>query len=75
VAWTIISSHLRQAATRGAALPGTPGYGHALAAGVTAALTVGAAVTLLALLITIATIRVRRARPTGSTPARSRPAS
>jgi hypothetical protein len=35
-------------------------YGHALSAGVTAALSIGAAATVLALIVTLITIRVRR---------------
>lgn len=56
VAWTTISGHLRQA-------PGARGYGQALASGVTQALTIGAAVTVLALLIAVVAIRTRREAP------------
>jgi EmrB/QacA subfamily drug resistance transporter len=58
VAWSVVSTHARAAGP--AAVPGTPAYGHALASGVTAALTMGAVATLLALAITLITIRVRR---------------
>ena len=56
VAWSIVSSHVRSADRHDAG----PVYGHALASGVTVALTIGAAATLLALAITLVTIRVRR---------------
>jgi EmrB/QacA subfamily drug resistance transporter len=58
VAWSVVSNHAR-AAGSGAAAAG-PAYGHALASGVTAALTIGAAATLLALAVALVTIRVRR---------------
>ena len=54
----MISNHARAAGTAAAA--GGPAYGHALASGVTAALTIGSAATLLALAVTLITIRVRR---------------
>jgi len=57
VAWTTVNSHLRQPP---ASSGGVPAYGHALASGVTAALTIGAAATMLALLITIVAILARR---------------
>ena len=61
---TITSNHLRHsvagASASHAASPGTPVYDHALTAGVHAALTIGAAATVLALLVTLVTIRVRR---------------
>jgi len=64
VAWTIVNNHVRQslahASAGNAALPGSPGYAHALTAGVTAALTIGAAATVAALVVTLVTIRVRR---------------
>jgi hypothetical protein len=65
VAWTIVNDHARTAITRAAAT-GTRAairqiHVHALSAGVTAALTIGAAATVLALIVTLATIRVRRA--------------
>jgi hypothetical protein len=37
-----------------------PGYGHALASGVTSAMTIGAYAGLVALVITVVAIRVRR---------------
>ena len=43
-----------------AALPGSPIYHHALTAGVQAALSIGAAASVLALIVTLAAIRVRR---------------
>ncbi|HEX6857188.1 MAG TPA: MFS transporter [Streptosporangiaceae bacterium] len=55
VAWSVVSNHARAAGPAGA-----PAYGHALALGVTTALTIGAAATLLALAVTLVTIRVRR---------------
>ena len=73
VAWTIVNNHLRQsfagvpAGHAGvpaghAVLPGTGSsiYAHALTSGVTAALTIGAAATVLALVVTLVAIRVRR---------------
>jgi MFS family permease len=56
VAWSVVSSHVRSPGGHDAG----PVYGHALASGVTVALTIGAAATLLALAITLVTIRVRR---------------
>jgi EmrB/QacA subfamily drug resistance transporter len=55
VAWTIVSNHVRSAGSGGAS--GGADYGHALSAGVTAALTMGAVATLLALAVTLVTIR------------------
>jgi EmrB/QacA subfamily drug resistance transporter len=65
VAWTIVNNHVRHSLAHAAgaghaALPGSPVYAHALTAGVTAALTIGAAATVLALIVTLAAIRVRR---------------
>jgi len=70
VAWTIINNHVRSqiagvagrhpAAAGHAALPGSPIYHHALTAGVQAALSIGAAATVLALIVTLVAIRVRR---------------
>jgi MFS family permease len=70
VAWTIVNNHVRSAiapvaaahpdAARRAALPGSPIYHHALTAGVQAALSIGAAATVLALIVTLVAIRVRR---------------
>ena len=64
VAWTIVNDHARAAVARAAApVPGVPVrqiHAHALSDGVTAALTIGAAATVLALIVTLVTIRVRR---------------
>jgi EmrB/QacA subfamily drug resistance transporter len=64
VAWTIVNNHVRHSLAhvpgRHAALLASTGYDHALTAGVHAALTIGAAATVLALIVTVATIRVRR---------------
>jgi EmrB/QacA subfamily drug resistance transporter len=60
VAWTTVSSHLSQPR---AAAGGLPGYHHALTAGVSQALTIGAATTVLALLIAIAALLARRPVP------------
>ena len=43
-----------------AAAPSGPLYNHALSDGVTTALTIGAGATVLALIVTLLTIRVRR---------------
>ena len=51
-------------------LPGSPIYDHALTTGVNVALTIGAAATVLALIVTLAAIRVRREDlPDGPLPA------
>jgi hypothetical protein len=70
VAWTIVNNHARSAIARiaaghpaaagRAALSGSPVYDHALTSGVDAALTIGAAATVIALIITLPAIRVRR---------------
>jgi hypothetical protein len=64
VAWTIVNDHARAAIARAAAAGGQVPirqiHDHALAAGVTAALTIGAASTVLALVVTVVTIRVSR---------------
>jgi len=70
VAWTIVNNHARHALTRIAAGHTAPAghaaltaraiYGHALTAGVDAALTIGTAATVLALIVTLVAIRVRR---------------
>jgi EmrB/QacA subfamily drug resistance transporter len=72
VAWTVVSNHVTDslrtapgrhgaAATHAAlARPDSAVYTHALSAGVTAALTIGAIATLLALVVTLVTIRVGR---------------
>jgi len=70
VAWTIVNNHLRHSpaivsarhagvSAGHAALPGSPVYAHALTSGVTAALTIGAAATVLALVVTLVAIRIR----------------
>ena len=43
-----------------AAGPGSPVYDHALSSGVTTALTMGAGATVLALIVTLIAIRIRR---------------
>jgi hypothetical protein len=73
VAWTIVNNHVRHSLAgvpagpagvpaRHAAVLGTgsPIYAHALTSGVTAALTIGAAATVLALVVTLVAIRLRR---------------
>jgi EmrB/QacA subfamily drug resistance transporter len=66
VAWTVVNSHVKDSLGRlsaghaAAVRPGSPVYDHALATGVTAALTIGAGATVLALVVTLVTIRVRR---------------
>ena len=66
VAWTVVNSHVKDSLGRlsaghaAAVRPGSPVYDHALATGVTAALTIGAGATVLALIVTLVTIRVRR---------------
>jgi Na+/melibiose symporter-like transporter len=64
VAWTVVNDHAKAAIARAAAA-GTGVsvqqiHASALSAGVTAALTIGAAATILALIVTLLTIRVRR---------------
>jgi EmrB/QacA subfamily drug resistance transporter len=62
VAWTIVNNHVKQAlphATGGHATGGAL-YDHALTAGVHSALTIGAAATVVALIVTLVAIRVRR---------------
>ncbi len=72
VAWTVVNNHVKDSLSRlpvgrtVAVRPGSPIYDHALSTGVTAALTIGAGATVLALLVTLITIRVRReALPAG----------
>ena len=64
VAWTIVNDHFRVGVARAAAtasrVPVRQIHAHALSDGVTAALTIGAAATVLALIVTLVTIRVRR---------------
>ena len=64
IAWTVVNSHVRDSLGRVSAghvavQPGSPIYHHALSAGVTAALTIGAAATVAALIVTLVAIRVR----------------
>ena len=74
VAWTVVNDHLRAAVSHLAAgpaagggriaaiaRPGGPVYDHALASGVSDALTIGAGAALLALVVVLVTIRIRRA--------------
>jgi hypothetical protein len=64
--WTIVNNHIRHSLSRASArhavnaLPGGRVYAHALTSGVDAALTIGAAATVLALIVTLVAIRVRR---------------
>jgi hypothetical protein len=70
VAWTVVNKHVRDSLSdvsashhlvgHAAAGPGSPIYHHALSSGVTTALTMGAGATLLALIVTVIAIRVRR---------------
>ena len=57
VAWTVVNRHVRGSLSHAAA---RPIYDHALSSGVTTALTMGAGATVLALIITVIAIRVRR---------------
>ncbi len=64
IAWTVVNSHVRDSLGRVSAghvavQPGSPIYHHALSAGVTAAVTIGAAATVAALIVTLVAIRVR----------------
>jgi hypothetical protein len=64
IAWTVVNSHVRDSLGRVSAghvavQPGSPIYHHALSAGVTAALTIGTAATVAALIVTLVAIRVR----------------
>jgi MFS family permease len=75
VAWTAVADSVRTQAAHAAAAaarPGTPSpasiYNHALAVGFSRGFDVAAGVALLALLIAIATIRVRRQELTGAVP-------
>jgi EmrB/QacA subfamily drug resistance transporter len=74
VTWTVVNNHVRNAISQLAAGPaggssrmaalGQPGgtiYNHALASGVSDALAIGAGSALLALVVTLVTIRIRRA--------------
>jgi hypothetical protein len=70
VAWTVVNRHVKDSlshiaaghnfAGHAAAGPGSPIYDHALSSGVTTALTMGAGATVLALIVTLIAIRVRR---------------
>jgi hypothetical protein len=69
VAWTVVNRHVRDSFSHAAgghnlaghaAGPGSPVYHHALSSGVTTALTMGAGATVLALIVTVIAIRVRR---------------
>ncbi len=70
VAWTVVNRHVRDSLSHAAAGhnlarhpaggPGSPVYDHALSSGVTTALTMGAGATVLALIVTLIAIRVRR---------------
>jgi hypothetical protein len=74
IAWTVVNSRVRTAighlaagpagdSTRAAAIarPGGPLYDQALSSGVSDALAIGAGAALLALVVTLVTIRIRRA--------------
>ena len=67
VTWTVVNNDVRNAishltATSAAiARPGGPVYDHALSSGVSDALAIGAGAALLALVVTLVTIRIRRA--------------
>jgi hypothetical protein len=65
VAGHAVAGHV-SAASHAAAAPSGPLYNHALSDGVTAALTIGAGATVLALIVTLVTIRVRREDLPGS---------
>jgi EmrB/QacA subfamily drug resistance transporter len=67
VAWTVVNHHIKDAMTHPAGhLPAGAIVDRALSAGVTAALTMGAAATVVALAVTLATIRATgRSRPAG----------
>lgn len=64
VAWSIVNNHARNALMHSTARPTAAAaagiYHHALADGIRAALTIGAAATIIALIVTLVTIRVRR---------------
>jgi hypothetical protein len=69
VAWTVVNKHVRDSLSHVAAGhnlaghgagPGSPIYDHALSSGVTAVLAIGAGATVLALIVTVIAIRVRR---------------
>ena len=54
------AGHAGAAHAAAAAAPGGPIYDHALSTGVTSALTIGAGATVIALIVTLIAIRVRR---------------
>ena len=69
VAWSVVNRHVRDSLShvtvahnlaRHTAGPGSPVYDHALSSGVTTALTIGAGATVLAFIVTVITIRIRR---------------
>jgi hypothetical protein len=68
VAWSVVNTHVRDSLSHvaaghnlaGYAGPGSPVYDHALSSGVNTALTIGAGATVLALIVTLTAIRVRR---------------
>ncbi len=69
VAWTVVNRHVRDSLSQVAAGhnlaghatgPSSPIYDHALSSGITIALTLGAGATVLALIVTVIAIRVRR---------------
>jgi hypothetical protein len=67
VAWTVVNNDVRDAishltaAPAAIARPGGAVYDHALSSGVSDALAIGAGAALLALAVTLVTIRIRRA--------------
>jgi len=67
VTWSVVNNDVRNAishltaASAATARPGGPVYDHALTSGVSDALAIGAGTTLLALLVTLVMIRIRRA--------------
>ena len=79
VAWTVVNRHVRDSLSHvadghnlagpAAAGLGSPIYDHALSSGVTTALTMGAGATVLALIVTVIAIRVRREDLPDSPPA------
>ena len=76
MAWTVVNRHVRDSLSHvaaghhlagpAAAGPGSSVYDHALSSGVTTALTLGAGATVLALIVTVIAIRVRREDLPGS---------
>jgi len=78
VAWTTVANSVRTQAARPGTAPSAASYDHALTVGFSRAFVVAAGIGLLALLIAIGTIRVRRQDLAGTAPepqaAASRPA-